>query len=66
MEQNKPRFRLDYVIFFNWSASRLSSFCIFLKNDKMELHQFFSGFRRKHLFIITCIEKHCTRPLRYL
>jgi len=24
---------------------------------------FFSGFRRKHLFITTCIEKHCTRHL---
>jgi len=24
---------------------------------------FFKGFRRKHLFITTCIEKHCTRPL---
>jgi len=23
----------------------------------------FSGFRRKHLFITTCIEKHCIRPL---
>jgi len=25
---------------------------------------FFLGFRRKHLFITTCIEKHCTRPFR--
>jgi len=24
---------------------------------------FFSRFRRKHLLITTCIEKHCTRPL---
>jgi len=23
---------------------------------------FFSGFRRKHLFITTCIEKQCIRP----
>jgi len=23
---------------------------------------FFSGFRRKHLFVTTCIEKHCTGP----
>jgi len=30
---------------------------------KMDLRQFFSGFRRKHLFISTCIEKQCTRPL---
>jgi len=22
--------------------------------------KFFSGFRRKHLFITICIEKHCT------
>jgi len=25
---------------------------------------FFSGFRRKHLFIKTCIVKHCSRPLK--
>jgi len=24
---------------------------------------FFSEFKRKHLFITTCIEKQCTRPL---
>jgi len=24
---------------------------------------FFSGFRRKQMFITVCIEKHCTRPL---
>jgi len=28
------------------------------------LRQFFLGFRRKHLFITTCIEKHYTRPLK--
>jgi len=27
---------------------------------------FFPGFRRKHLFITTCIEKHCTRTLSFL
>jgi len=33
----------------------------------MDLRQsFFSGFRRKHLFITTCIEKQCTRPLNWL
>jgi len=26
--------------------------------------KFFSGFRRKHLFITTCVEKQCIRPLR--
>jgi len=26
---------------------------------------FFSGFRRKHLFITTCIEKQCIRPLTH-
>jgi len=26
------------------------------------MHQFFSEFRRKHLFITTCVEKHCTQP----
>jgi len=36
---------------------------VFLKNDKTALRQFFSGFTRKHLFITTCNEKHCTRPL---
>jgi len=38
--------------------------CVFLENDETDLRQiFFSGFRRKHLFITPCIEKHCTRPL---
>jgi len=39
---------------------------IFLKTTKlMDLRKhFFSGFRRKHLFITTCIEKHCIRPLK--
>jgi len=27
---------------------------------------FFSGFKRKHMFITTCIEKQCARPLSYL
>jgi len=26
----------------------------------------FSGFRRKHFFITTCIEKQCTRPLSFM
>jgi len=26
---------------------------------------FFQGLRRKHLFIITCIEKQCTWPLKW-
>jgi len=25
----------------------------------------FSGFRRKHLFITTCIERQCTQPLSW-
>jgi len=38
-------------------------FCVFLENDKTDL-RLFSGFsRRKHLFITTFIEKHCTRPV---
>jgi len=42
-------------------------FLLFLVNDKTDLPQnFFSGFRRKHLFIITCIEKHCTGHLTKL
>jgi len=27
--------------------------------------KFFSGFRRKHLFITACNEKHCTQPLEH-
>jgi len=42
--------------------------CVFLvlfENDKTDLLQiFFSEFRRKHLLITTCIEKHCSRRLR--
>jgi len=52
------------VAFFqNWSASELSGFCIFSKTTTRICATFFSGFRRKHLFITFCIEKHCTRPL---
>jgi len=36
----------------------------FFENDKTDLRKFFfSGFRRKHLFIAICIENCCTRPL---
>jgi len=28
------------------------------------MRQNFSGFRRKHLFITTCIEKQCIPPLK--
>jgi len=31
------------------------------RQDESAPFFFFSGIRRKHLFIITCIEKHCTR-----
>jgi len=27
--------------------------------------KFFLGFMKKYLFITTCIEKHCTRPLKW-
>jgi len=40
-----------YTIFSKWSVTELSGFCIILENDSMDLCQFFSGFRRKHLFI---------------
>jgi len=40
-------------------------FCVFRENDKTDLRQIFSGFTRKHLFITTCIEKHCTQPLMH-
>jgi len=36
--------------------------CVFLENDKTDLREIFLGFR-KHLFIATCIEKHCTWSL---
>jgi len=38
--------------------------CVFCVHDG-SVPRFFSGLRRKHLFITTCIEKHCTRPLRF-
>jgi len=45
-------------------VSEVSGFCIFLDNDKTDLCQFFSGFKRKHLLITTRIKKHY-RPLRF-
>jgi len=33
------------------------------KRQDGSVPNFFSGCRRKHLFIKTCIEKQCTRPL---
>jgi len=35
------------------------------RQDESALN-FFSRFRRKNLFITTCIEKYCTRPLRVI
>jgi len=35
-----------------------------LKTTRRICANFFSRFRRKHLFITTCIEKHCIRPSR--
>jgi len=37
----------------------------FSKTTRRICAKFFSGFRRKRLFITTCIEKQCTRPLYY-
>jgi len=37
--------------------------CVFLENNKTDLHQIFLGSRRKHLFITTCIEKHRLHPV---
>jgi len=40
--------------------------CVFLHSEKwqdLSVPNFFSEFRRKHLFITTCIEKHCTHHL---
>jgi len=36
---------------------------LFSKTTRWISATFFSWFRRKHLFITTCIEKHCTWPL---
>jgi len=35
-------------------------FVFFLKTSRWICAKFFSRFRRKHLFITTCIEKQCT------
>jgi len=42
---------------------KVRRFCVFPENNKTDLRQNFSGFRTKHLFITTCIEKHCIRSL---
>jgi len=39
-------------------------FAFLSKTTRRICAKFFLGFRRKHLFIATYIEKHCTRPLR--
>jgi len=42
----------------------LSGFCVFLEDNSKDLREnFFQGFRRKHLFITTHVEKQCTRAL---
>jgi len=41
-------------------------FAFFSKTIRWICAKFFSGFRRKHLFITTCIGKQCTRPLMTL
>jgi len=38
-------------------------FVFFSKTTRRIWAKFFSGFRRKRLFITTCYEKHCTGPL---
>jgi len=39
--------------------------CFILKTTRQICANFFSRFRKKHLFITTCIEKQCTRPLTH-
>jgi len=39
-------------------------FAFFLKTTRRISAKFFLEFKRKHLFITTCIEKQCTQPLR--
>jgi len=47
--------------FFGFKGAFLHFSC--KRPDRSALN-FFSGFRRKHLLITTCIEKQCTRPLK--
>jgi len=42
---------------------KVRRFCFFLETTRQSATNFFTGFRTKHLFITTCIEKRCTRPL---
>jgi len=42
---------------------KVSVLCFTPKSPRRICTNFLSGFRRKHLFVTTCIEKHCTRPL---
>jgi len=53
-------FGLITSFFSELGCVEVKQFLRFLKNDKSDLRKYFSGFRRKHLFITTCIEKHCT------
>jgi len=39
-------------------------FVFFSKTPKRICAHFLLGFKRKHLLITTCIEKHCIRPLK--
>jgi len=39
-------------------------FCVFLEDDKMDLRQFFSGFRKKYLFITELALKNTPLSLR--
>jgi len=38
--------------------------CVFFETDKTVCYNFL-GFRKKHLFITTCIEKQCTWPFSF-
>jgi len=40
----------------------ISAFLAFSQVTRQICAKFFSRFRRKHLFISTCIEKQCIRP----
>jgi len=51
------------IIFSDMKCIGVIGFYVFLENDSTNLRQCFSGFKRKHLFITTCCEKHCTGPL---
>jgi len=50
--------------YFKLSSNKHKTLFVFSIFQDESAPNFFSGFRRKHLFITTCIEKHYTRSLK--